>query len=200
MIHASCLAWSATATDAEQLSSAITVRVANRAGIPPATIVKMQSESEWVMGKAGISIKWVDCPFSTEAADPGSPCGGTLGGTVFLVRITSAHVPNQGRIWDTTLGFTRITPDGGSYATVLIDRVEELAREQQVVSKGQILGYAVAHELGHILMCSTSHPPRGLMRAGWKANELRDMAQRRLLFSAEEAERMRGRITGILHH
>ena len=114
MIHASCLAWSATATDAEQLSSAITVRVANRAGVPQATIVKMQSEAEWVMGKAGISIKWVDCPFSTEAADPGSPCGGTLGGTVFLVRITRDHVPNQGRIWDTTLGFTRVTPEGGS--------------------------------------------------------------------------------------
>ena len=97
------------------------------------------------------------------------------------------------------LSYLPLPPLKVSYATVLIDRVEELA-EQQVVSKGQILGYAVAHELGHILMCSSSHPPRGLMRAGWKANELRDMAQRRLLFSAEEAERMRGRIAGILHH
>jgi hypothetical protein len=32
------------------------------------------------------------------------------------------------------------------------------------------------------------------MRAGWKASELRDMAERHLLFSKRESERMRTRI------
>jgi hypothetical protein len=76
---------------------------------------------------------------------------------------------------------------------VLMDRVEELAREQQFVSKAQILGHAVAHEIGHLLMGTNSHSPHGLMREGWKVNDLREMSQRHLLFSKEEVERMRAR-------
>src|SRR5260370_21923755 len=36
------------------------------------------------------------------------------------------------------MGFAHITPNGGSYATVLMDPVEELTREQQLVSQAQI--------------------------------------------------------------
>ena len=154
----------------------------------------MQSEAGWVLSKAGISTTWIDCPFSTEPTEASSPCAGPLGGTRFLVRLTRDHITRRGSIWDTALGFTHVTPDGGSYATVLLDPVEELTREQQLVSQAQILGHAVAHEIGHLLMGMNSHAPRGLMRAGWKANELRDMAERHLLFSTREVERMRTRI------
>ena len=92
------------------------------------------------------------------------------------------------------MGFAHLTPNGGTHATVLMDPVEELAQEQQLVSKAQILGHAVAHEIGHLVMGLNSHSPRGLMRAGWKANDLRDMAERHLLFSRREGERMRIRI------
>jgi hypothetical protein len=154
----------------------------------------MQSEAGWVLSKAGISTTWIGCPFSTEPAEANSPCVGRLGGTRFLVRLTRDHVTHHGSIWDTTMGFAHITPNGGSYATVLMDPVEELTREQQLVSQAQILGHAVAHEIGHLVMGLNSHSPRGLMRAGWKANDLRDMAERHLLFSKREGERMRVRI------
>jgi hypothetical protein len=89
------------------------------------------------------------------------------------------------------LGFSHVMPDGGAYATMLMDEVEKLASQQKLVSIGRILGHAAAHEIGHLVMGSGSHSPRGLMRAGWKANELRDMAERRLLFTQQEGERMR---------
>ncbi len=193
IVLACCLGWSADAADAGQRGFRITVLVANRASVPAATIAQMQSEAGWVLSKAGISTTWIDCPFSTETAEANSPCAG-LGGTRFLVRLTRDHVTHHGSIWDTTMGFAHITPNGGSYATVLMDPVEELTREQQLVSQAQILGHAVAHEIGHLVMGSNSHSPRGLMRAGWKANELRDMAERHLLFSKREGERMRIRI------
>jgi hypothetical protein len=177
---------------------AITVLVANRAGVSAATITAMQSEASWVLGKSGISTTWIDCPFSSEPAEANSACGGPLGGTRFLLRITHDHLSPLGSVWDTGLGFAHVTSEGGGYATLLMDRVDDLARQQQLVSKGQILGHAAAHELGHLLMGSNSHSSRGLMRAKWKANELQDMAERRLLFSREEAERMRVRIAAIL--
>ena len=82
----------------------------------------------------------------------------------------------------------------GTYATVLMDLIEELAGHQELVSRGQILGHAVAHEIGHLIMGLNSHSSHGLMRSGWKAKELHDMAERHLLFSKQEGERMRIRI------
>src|SRR5262249_31066858 len=152
------------------------VLVANRASVPAATIAKVQSEAGWVLSQAGISTTWIDCPFSKEPPDATSPCGAPLNGARFLVRLTRNHVTHHGPIWDTALGFAHVTPDGGRYATVLMDPVEELTREQQLVSQAQVLGHAVAHEIGHLLMGTNSHAPRGLMRAGWRTNELRDMA------------------------
>jgi hypothetical protein len=194
IVLACCVCWGVDAADAGQHGFRITVLVANRASVPAATIAKMQSEAGWVLSKAGISTTWIGCPFSTEPAEANSPCVGRLGGTRFLVRLTRDHVTHHGSIWDTTMGFAHITPNGGSYATVLMDPVEELTREQQLVSQAQILGHAVAHEIGHLVMGLNSHSPRGLMRAGWKANDLRDMAERHLLFSKREGERMRIRI------
>ena len=110
------------------------------------------------------------------------------------MRLTRDHVTHHGSIWDTTMGIAHITPNGGSYATVLMDPVEELACQQKLVSTGQILGHAMAHEIGHLVMGVNSHSTSGLMRAGWKANELRAMAERHLLFSKQEGERMRIRI------
>ena len=177
---------------------AITVLVANRAAVPTATMGETESKAGWILCKAGFSITWVDCPFSTEPADAGSPCGATLGGTTFLVRITRDHVLHHGPVRDTALGFANVTPDGGRYATVLMDSVEEFAQRQQL-SKSQVLVHVVAHEMGHMLMGSNSHSSRGLMRAGWKASELREMAELSLLFSTEEVERMRVRIAATLH-
>jgi hypothetical protein len=127
-ILACCTAWS-VAVEAERPRPAITVLVANRASLPAATIAEMQAAAGHVLGKAGISTTWVDCPFSTAPADPHSPCGEPLGGTRFLVRITRDRVTHHGSIWDATLGYAHVTADGGTYATVLMDRVEELARE-----------------------------------------------------------------------
>jgi hypothetical protein len=154
----------------------------------------MQSEASWVLSEAGVSTTWINCPFSKEPAGAKSPCAGRLGGTRFLVRLTRDHIPQHGSVSDLALGFSHVTSEGGSYATVLMDLVEELACQQKLVSTGQMLGHAVAHEIGHLVMGVNSHSTNGLMRAGWKANELRAMAERHLLFSKQEGERMRIRI------
>ena len=188
-----CTVGTMAGADNEQPGFGITVLVANRSGVSALAIAKMQSEAGWVLGKAGISTTWIDCPFSTEPAEANSPCAGPLGQTRFLVRLTRDPAAQHVTSWD-MLGFSHVTPDGGSYATMLMNLVEKLAGHQQLVSTGQILGHAAAHEIGHLLMGSNSHSPHGLMSARWKANELRDMAARHLLFSKQEGQRMRIRI------
>src|SRR5215467_12695436 len=96
IIFAGCLGWRVIAADAEPPEFRITVLVANRAGIPATTIAKMQSEAGWVLSNAGISTTWIDCPFSTETTEADSPCGGRLGGTRFLVRLTHDQIAHHG--------------------------------------------------------------------------------------------------------
>src|SRR5215831_8669297 len=126
MVLACSVCLSVDAADVEQHGFRITVLVANRASVQAATIAEMQSEAGLVLSKAGISTTWIDCPFSIESDEANSPCAGRLGGTRFLVRLTRDHVAHHGSIWNGTLGFAHITPDGGGYATVLMDPVEEL--------------------------------------------------------------------------
>jgi len=56
-----------------------------------------------------------------------------------------------------------------------------------------VLGHAMAHEIGHLLL-PYGHSPTGLMRAEWEAKDLRLAANRQLNFTSEQAELMRGRL------
>jgi hypothetical protein len=58
-----------------------------------------------------------------------------------------------------------------------------------------ILGHAMAHELGHLLLGMNSHSRDGLMRAQWNRGDLAEAVRGNLLFSAQESTRMRSRFT-----
>ena len=59
-------------------------------------------------------------------------------------------------------------------------------------SLSTLLGRAVAHEIGHLLLGSAEHPRLGLMRALWSHDELRGLKPAHWGFSAREAAQMRG--------
>ena len=54
-----------------------------------------------------------------------------------------------------------------------------------------LLGLAMAHELGHLLMGTNEHAARGLMRAIWTRTELQRNAAEDWMFSETEMEAMR---------
>jgi hypothetical protein len=54
-----------------------------------------------------------------------------------------------------------------------------------------ILGRAIAHELGHLLIGTPVHSPHGLMRALWSQTELRRNRSDDWVFSADQADLMR---------
>jgi len=54
----------------------------------------------------------------------------------------------------------------GTLATVFADRVHTLATERYF-DEGTLLGRAIAHEIGHLLLGVVAHPKTGLMRGYW---------------------------------
>jgi hypothetical protein len=54
-----------------------------------------------------------------------------------------------------------------------------------------LLGRAIAHEMGHLLLGSSRHTTSGLMRAFWSHEELRGLKPAHWGFSRREADRIR---------
>jgi hypothetical protein len=94
-----------------------------------------------------------------------------------------------------TLGMSFQSADGkGCYADLFQEATLELQVESHV-GVAIILGHAMAHELGHLLLGTNSHSSAGLMQAHWEPRDLAQAAKGHLLFSAEESTQMRSRFT-----
>jgi hypothetical protein len=73
-----------------------------------------------------------------------------------------------------SMGFSLVETAGATpfLSTVFVDRVQSVARGAGIDAR-RVLGLAMAHEVGHVLLNNNMHAAHGLMRADWSRNELR---------------------------
>jgi hypothetical protein len=108
---------------------------------------------------------------------------------VRIVKATALSEPGS-------LGFAAVdvAERAGTLATIYVDRVDALAA-QAGADRGELLGRAIAHEIGHLMLGTVDHPRYGLMRATWKADELRRDMPLDWIFSEAQGAEMRQRLT-----
>jgi hypothetical protein len=63
------------------------------------------------------------------------------------------------------------------------------------VDRATLLGRTLAHELGHLLLGTNAHAPRGLMRARWADAVVRNDVTHDWQFSRREARHMQMALT-----
>jgi hypothetical protein len=78
---------------------------------------------------------------------------------------------------------------GGTLATVFTDRIAWLAALSRA-KYTDLLGRAVAHEIGHLLIGTNEHSASGLMRAIWTAAELTRNDRDDWLFTTDDRARL----------
>ena len=79
---------------------------------------------------------------------------------------------------------------GTGRATVYYRRARVLARIAEYrVSTGQILGYIASHEIAHLILDSSGHSAKGVLKLAWSRDDLRDMSQNQFWFSGEFSHR-----------
>jgi hypothetical protein len=88
-----------------------------------------------------------------------------------VVRVIAA--PSSSQSPDDVLGFSYIDKLGepSVLATVFADAVARIAMRASV-EPGTLLGRALAHEVGHLLLGTAHHTTTGLMRANWTGTQL----------------------------
>jgi len=168
------------------LALLVTIRLYDSSGMPPADLRTAMLAAQTALHSGAVGAVWVVCPPpGATPAGNSSGCTGLPHDRELLVRIVRAPVV---LISADTLGFAAVdTAAGrGTLATVFADRIARLAARGGI-DGATLVGYAMAHEIGHLLLGTATHAPRGLMRAGWRLDELTRHVPTDWRFSREDA-------------
>ena len=167
----------------------VTVRTYNYATIPSEELDAARSEARRIFKRAAITVDWIDC--RVPGATTGAPCTEPLlPGRDLMLRLTERTPVNNGR--SAALGESMLDREqrSGVLMTIDISPVRAIATRSATATP-TLLGRAIAHEIGHLLLGSGEHPRLGLMRAHWSNDELRGLKPAHWGFSSREAAQMR---------
>jgi hypothetical protein len=165
----------------------VSVRIYNTAGVREETRHAALTLASRALGASRISVTWFDCEIGDACSRP--PAAGEL--IVRLVRSPRAMTAAAPFV----LGEASIdtTARAGILASIYVDCVELMAGLSQI-EPASLLGWAIAHEVGHLLLASNAHSTRGLMRARWSPGDLRRNEALDWVLTDEDAAAIRRRL------
>jgi hypothetical protein len=171
----------------------VAVRTYNYASVSLEQLGLARSEATQIFKRSRISIEWADC--RVPGAVSGSACTDPLLARRDLMLRLMDRPPSDDRF--VALGESML--DHGERRGVLMTidmwTVRAIA-DRAGMPMPTLLGRAIAHEIGHLLLGSGTHPRIGLMRARWSNDELRGLKPAHWGFSTREAAQMRQALRG----
>lgn len=175
----------------------IILRVINEAGVADRTLRQAREEAAAILGRSGIELVWLDCEDGRADWTSRSPCHEISGPADFWLRIAarkSAAATGE-------LGYAELDAlhQIGS-AGVSYQAAEEVAQRCHTETF-QILGAAIVHEIGHLMLGGAiAHSRTGVMSADWGVHELELISIGELRFTPAQANRLRQEIRGRSDH
>jgi len=173
----------ASANDGEPLEP-LTVVAANQARIPRETVKRAEQVATRIFLAAGIRLEWTNT--APDSVEPYRETAQQL-----KIHIVDSPMKQAGR----RLGVAeRLVDNSDRRAFVFYNRIVDLA-QQNGVDIAPILGHALAHEMGHVLLPYGSHTSQGIMREEWDRAQFEAMGKGLLTFTAQHTDliQMRGR-------
>ncbi len=153
---------------------AVCLHLVNVSSAPTAVVVDAQHQLDATYESIGVRVRWTD--------DPGA----------ILLVVRDDEPGTLRHAVRPVLGVSIHAAQGTPAAYVFYRRAEEQA-DRYRISRAGVLGAAMAHEVGHLLLATPTHAPSGLMRACWEHEEFVRAARGDLRFSPEEAASIRTR-------
>jgi hypothetical protein len=165
----------------------VVVTVAVAADVPPTLVTRLLGEAAAVWRAGGVTLVWrraIDAAARARSIDA-APC---FDSSLRVVvgnergRDGDAHSENK-----TVLGWIVFsdgeTPDHEIYlsydnaksymagARGVVGSIDRMPTAEREMLLGRVMGRALAHEIGHYLLASKAHTPRGLMQATHTASD-----------------------------
>jgi hypothetical protein len=194
------------AAGALETNPPIAIHIYDYADVDPQTLIEAEKitssiEAEKITSsifrKAGVESRWPDSGPTTQ----GNPWNNASPQPAKLADIQLAIHPGSMAdrlgLPDEVMGLAPGSEPGRRLAYVFYNRVESLAGRQMrrrvhgnicgSASTAQILGHAMAHEIGHLLLNLQTHSDTGIMRGDWDGRMLQDACYGYLLFTRQQA-------------
>lgn len=124
------------------------VAVYNQAGVDALTMAHAERVAGEAYRGAGIEITWLEVDRNDDDNE-------------FYMTVLTGGTETPYPKSEETVGFA--TP-GSNAASVIYGRIRAVARRRHMPC-GPLLGYVMAHELGHLLLPAHSHSESGVMQA-----------------------------------
>jgi hypothetical protein len=185
--------------DSSETSPAITIHVRNYAGVAPKTLAEAEEVATGIFRNAGVETRWTDDVLTVEndQADPANHPADSLAD--IQLSILPREMSDRLGFPKNVMGLVPGTDAQVAYVfdsqvnTLFSSALNAMCHGQldRQVSRSVILGHAIAHELGHLLLDLKGHTTQGIMRAEWGLKDLWDAAHRILVFSPEQADVLR---------
>jgi hypothetical protein len=153
----------------------VTLQVQNRAHVADDVLARAEAEVTRIYARAGVHAVWASA------------------GQVTVMILTREASDLMNPIKD-AMGFAPGTETvRGRVAYILAYRVDDVAQAHGM-DKAVMLGGAMAHEVGHLLLSINAHSKTGIMRADWNEGDFRRASCRQLFFTGEQAAQIRTRM------
>jgi hypothetical protein len=172
---------------AEIPANPVTVRVYETAQLDPAVKIAALNLARTTLAAATVDVSWKPCGTGVGAGRCDRPPAGDL-----VLRIVRSTVEYERGALPLGDALVNVASGEAILATVYLDRVVRVAKAARMDTP-TLLGYAIAHELGHLLLASSTHNTRGLMRPIWRDEELRSARSADWSFTAQEIAAIRRR-------
>jgi len=181
-------------TEAEPGAITIALRVYDYARVDRARMLGAETEATTILARAGVEARWVDCSTSKADLDNYPDCQSPWQANDFVLKVLPKAMVDSKVIWQEAMGFSfRCDTLGTCSSSVFYDRVQSLSQG----GRGPLpvlLGLAMAHEIGHLLLGTHSHSSTGIMRARWFGEDITLAACPHLLFTAQQSRQMKTRL------
>jgi hypothetical protein len=195
----SAAAFAPAPSNASQFEGQIVVSVYDFAHIGFKTLTESEQVATRIFTLAGVDAQWTTGSLSDVktllndfSATPTGRCTAPLP-AVLQVQILSRS-PNGFPVHG--LGYSLPCAGRGVQVTIYADRVEAVSRTT-LAGFHRVLAYALAHELGHVLLRSSAHEPSGLMKGIWTKADWQRAAVTVIAFAPYDASFIAGELRVI---
>lgn len=184
--------------DSPETSPVMTIHVHNYAGVPIKTLAEAEEVATEIFRKAGVQTRWADSVVTAENGPENSCEHPARTFADIQLSIFTREMFDRDGAPNNAMG---LAPGSGPDRKIVyifesnvearfwrLMRAQGSARLYRPVSKAQILGHAIAHEIGHLLLNQQVHSAHGIMRGEWGFADFRDITEGLFLFTPQQAE------------
>ena len=171
----------------------LSMKVYDAAHVGSKTVERAEHLAGKILSTASVQSSWVAGPVEElgslgmdfTAYAPKDCCAEPVSAIVRLQILPRAPVD----IPPGALGLSLPCARSGVQVTIFADRVASVS-ETAGPTFGRVLGYVMAHEMGHVLLQSDAHAAAGLMKGTWSKSDWQRAAASIISFSPAEAQRI----------